>query len=133
MKRVWLFRILTVLYLAAVAVLCFAYFPQLSTAPRTIFGIESDKLVHFFMFLPFPVLVFFSFNPKRQGLVKTLIMLVLIFAAGCGIAWGTEYIQGHLPYRTMDPSDFSADRLGLICGTLAAFLIQLFVRKKKHA
>lgn len=126
-------RILTVLYLAAVAVLCFANFGSLSEMPRSFLGIPTDKLVHFAMFLPFPALAFFSFDFKRMGVLKTLIYLALLFGIGCFLAWGTEFIQSKLPYRSMDPDDFSADRIGLACGALIAFFIQLFSRKRTNA
>lgn len=133
MKRVWIIRILLVLYLAAVAVLCFANFTKIPDVPRNIFGIPADKLVHFAMFLPFPVLGFFSLNVKRLGVVKTLIIIVLLFCLGCLMAWGTEYYQGLLPYRTMDPADFKADRIALACGSVVTFIIALFVHRKKYA
>ncbi|MBO7604542.1 MAG: VanZ family protein [Bacteroidales bacterium] len=133
MRRVWIFRILTLLYIIAVAVLCFARFSALPPSPASIFGIPADKVVHFLMFLPFPVLAFFSLRLSRGGVVKTLLVLVAVFIVGCGLAWGTEYIQSKLPYRTMDPADFGADRLGLICGSFIAFFIKLFSRKKKNA
>ena len=133
MKKVWIIRVITVLYLAAVAFLCFANFSKMPDVPRTFFGIPADKLVHFAMFLPFPVLAFFSLWPKRPGVLNTLLAIVLLFALGCLMAWGTEYYQGMLPYRTMDPADFNADRIGLICGSIITFIVQLFAHKKTDA
>ncbi len=129
MKRTTIFRVLTILYLAAIAVLCFANFGSVREVPLTIFGIPTDKIVHFLMFLPFPVVAFFSFPLKKAGVVKTLLLIVGIFAVGCLLAWGTEYVQSKLPYRTMDPMDFQADAIGLICGSVAAFLIRIFSKK----
>ncbi len=133
MKKVWYFRILTLLYLGAVALLCFANFSNVSEMPRTIFGLQADKVVHFLMFLPFPLLSFYSFESGRRSFMKTFLLLVALFVLGCLLAWGTELIQSKLPYRSMDPEDFKADRLGLLCGTLAAFVVQLFSFKKQDA
>ena len=125
MRRVWIFRVLTLLYIIAVAVLCFAKFSAMPPSPVSIFGIPADKVVHFLMFLPFPI--------RRGGVVKTILVLVAVFIVGCALAWGTEYIQGKLPYRSMDPADFGADRLGLLCGSIIAFFIKLFSHKKINA
>ena len=124
MSRVWVFRILTVLYLIAVAVLCFSNFSHMSEMPRTVFGLPADKVVHFVMFLPFPVLSYFSFDVRKA---------VCMFALGCVLAWGTELIQSRIPYRSMDPADFKADRIGLICGSLVSFFILLLKHKKNNA
>lgn len=133
MKRTTIFRILTLLYLAGIAVLCFGKFSNLSQMPGSFLGIPTDKLVHFAMFLPFPALTFFSLRMAKPGVVKVLLVIIGIFIVGCLLAWGTEYVQGMLPYRTMDPEDFAADRMGLICGSLIAFLIKTFSRPKKDA
>lgn len=133
MRKVWIIRLLTLLYLAAVAVLCFANFSKMPDVPRTFLGLPLDKIVHFLMFLPFPILTFFSIGSGRPGVVKTLFIIVLLFGAGCLMAWGTEVYQGKLPYRNMDPADFKADRIGLMCGAIIAFVIQFFVYKKKNA
>lgn len=133
MRKVWIIRVLLVLYLVAVAVLCFANFTKMPDVPRNFFGIPADKLVHFAMFLPFPILAFFSLDMKRFGVVRTLIIIVLLFGLGCLMAWGTEYYQGKLPYRTMDPADFKADRIALACGSVITFIIGLFIHRKKNA
>lgn len=133
MKRTTIFRILTLLYLGAVALICFANFNNLPDVQKTFLGIPTDKIVHFLMFLPFPVLAFWSLRLRRKGVIKTLLILVAIFALGCLIAWGTEYVQGMLPYRDMDMLDFRADRIGLACGSFVTFFIQLFSFRKADA
>ncbi len=133
MKRTIIFRLLTLLYLVAIAVLCFANFSSMPDVQKSFLGIPTDKIVHFLMFIPFPVLAYWSFSPKRITIVKMLLMLAAIFAAGCLIAWGTEYVQGKLPYRKMDMTDFKADRIGLAIGCLFSFFSQLFLRPKTDA
>ena len=133
MKRTTLFRILTVLYLGVIALLCFANFNSLPDVSRTLFGIPMDKVVHFLMFLPFPVLAFKSFRLRDKGVVATILIIVGIFILGCGIAWVTEYVQGKLPYRTMDLLDFRADRIGLACGSILTFIFSLVFRPKADA
>lgn len=133
MRRHTVFRILTLVYLAAVAALCFGNFQNSNQVSWTLFGIHADKVIHFCMFFPFPVLTFFSLKLNEPRILIVLLSIVGIFALGCLIAWGTEYVQGLLPYRTMDPADFAADRLGLICGSLMAFLLAVLVKSRKDA
>ena len=47
---------------------------------------------------------------------------MLTFAVGAAIAWGTEYIQGMLPYRSRDMADLRADLLALGISTLGVFI-----------
>lgn len=133
MRRTTLFRLLTLLYLAAVAVLCFAKFSSLSSVPGSFLGIPTDKIVHFLMFLPFPVLALLSFELKKPHLLKLVLIVVFLFIMGCLIAWATEYVQGLLPYRDMDPVDFRADRLGLLSGSVISFLLFVFAVRKANA
>ena len=133
MRRTTLFRLLTLLYLAAVAVLCFAKFSSLSSVPGSFLGIPTDKIVHFLMFMPFPVLALLSFELKKPHLFKLVLIVVLLFITGCLLAWATEYVQGLLPYRDMDPKDFRADSLGLFIGSVVSFLIFIFTVKKANA
>lgn len=133
MRRTTLFRLLTLLYLAAVAVLCFAKFSSLSSVPGSFLGIPTDKIVHFFMFMPFPVLALLSFELKKPHLFKLVLIVVLLFITGCLLAWATEYVQGLLPYRDMDPKDFRADSLGLLVGAVVSFLLFVFAVKRANA
>ena len=133
MKRTVVFQILTVLYVALVAVLCFANLKSPTDVPRTIFGLESDKVAHFAMFFPFPILAFLSFRTKGMGLGATLGLIVLIFAVGCLLAGATEYIQGLLPYRTKDTFDLKADMLGMIISSLIVFVISCFAHARRKS
>lgn len=124
-STVILFRILIVLYLVAVAVLCFGHFGKLPQIHSKILGIEQDKLVHFLMFLPFPLLSYFAVGKNPAGPWKALGEVLLIFLAGCLIAAGTEVAQGFLPYRTADPKDFQADTLALALCSLIVFILMI--------
>ena len=133
MKRTTIFLILTFLYLVAVALLCFANFSHAPHVQRTFLGFPTDKVIHFLMFLPFPILAFFSIHLKKAGLLKTVLLLAALFALGCLIAWGTELVQDLIPYREMELLDFKADRMGLACGCAITFLIQLLFCRKTDA
>ena len=53
-------KIVMLLYVVAVAYLCFANFHKLPEVPKTFLGIPMDKIVHFCMFFPFPILAEWS-------------------------------------------------------------------------
>jgi len=125
-------RILFLLYIAAVLFLCFGDFSGAPQAPKSFLGIPSDKVVHFLMFFPFPVLFYFAFcRPSSKawhGILLTFSILILggLFAAG------TEYVQGFLPYREADASDFLADSLALCLSSIIVLLIAL-KKSVRHA
>ena len=125
-RSVTLFRILLVLYIATVAVLCFAHFRNMTEVPTTIFGLEADKVIHFLMFLPFPLLAYLAVGkqPKTPG--RALWAVLALFFIGSLIAAGTEIVQRFLPYRSADPLDFKADTLALAIGSLITFILMLW-------
>lgn len=125
-RTLLLFRILMVLYIAAVAVLCFAHFRNMTEVPTTIFGLEADKVVHFLMFLPFPLLAYLALGKQPKTPWRALWAILALFFTGSLIAAGTEIGQSFLPYRSADPMDFKADTLALAIGSLVAFIVMLW-------
>lgn len=110
--------ILLCIYIAAVAYLCFARPDNLPQAPMYLFGLPMDKVAHFVMFAPFPILAYMTFIDLNMGLWRKIAVLTVIMAAGAGMAIGTERIQAGLDYRTGDVNDFLADSIGLLAGGL---------------
>lgn len=130
--RALVFRLLMILYVAAVAWLCFANFHRLPDVPRTFFGIPTDKVVHFCMFFPFPILAFLAYDPYTRTPWQALAALVSICAVGGIFAGVTEFIQEQLTYRSKDIHDFGADCLAIgIAGVLVFLIDVLKMRKKK--
>ena len=106
-------------YLAALSYICFASQGGLPTIEDWPFKIPADKVVHFVMFLPWPILAALSVMPGYdRASVRTVILLLIITIIGCALAGMTELIQGLLPYRSEDIRDFIADSLGLLTGAL---------------
>jgi len=130
--RALLFRLAMLLYLIAVAWLCFANFHRLPDAPKFLFGIPADKLVHFCMFFPFPILAFFAYDRFTETPWQALAALVSICAVGGIFAGITEIIQGSLPYRTQDIADFRADCLAILLSGLLVFLFDVSKMKKNQ-
>ncbi len=120
-----IFRILFVVYLLAILYLCFGHFDHLPKVARTILGIETDKVVHFLMFLPFPVLSFLAWGRSTATPWQSLLLSLGLFLAGALIAAATELGQRLTPYRSGDPLDFRADLLALAAGALIVLIIDL--------
>ena len=115
------FQVAFYLYLVAVAVLCFGNFSNLPSVSNTFLGIPTDKVVHFCMFFPFPILAFLAYD-KLTGTRRSVIIFALVtFLIGCLIAAGTELGQALLTkHRSGDPADFLADFLALFTGSALA-------------
>lgn len=123
-------RILFFLYLAAVLVLCFGQFKDAPSIPWTLLGIPSDKLVHFCMFFPFPILAFLAFDKYTETPRSTFLFSGITFLVGVALAFGTEWGQAHLTtYRSGDPLDLVADVSALFISTLIVIIWDL--RKQK--
>ena len=126
-------RIVFLLYLIVLMYLCFGKFSGLPNEPKVfLFGLEPDKVVHFLMFLPFPVLAYFAFARPTWKPWHSLLLTACILAAGAVLASGTEFVQGFIPYREADSSDFLADFLAL-CLSAAAILIIDLNKTARHA
>ncbi len=126
-------RILFVMYLACIAFLCFMHVDKLPEVQKFIFGIPTDKVVHFLMFMPFPILAYLAYDHLTNKVWSAVLFAVATLVIGCLIAYGTEYVQGRLPYRSMDIKDFKADALALTISTAAVFIIDVThikIRKK---
>ena len=125
-------RILFILYLAAIAFLCFMHADKLPDMQKTLFGIPSDKVAHFLMFLPFPILAFLAYDHVTNKFWSAVLFAVLTFAIGAGIAWLTEYVQGMLPYRSREIADLKADLLALGISTLGVFITDITHLPKRN-
>ena len=123
-------RILFGVYLAAVAFLCFGKFSSTKEVPMELWGIPTDKVVHFLMFFPFPLLACLAFGGYRGKPGHTVLKTALAFLAGCAFAAGTEWVQTRLPYRSGDPVDFQADALALLLSSVIVLLLVLVKHRK---
>ena len=125
-------RILFILYLAAIAFLCFMHADKLPEMQKTLLGIPTDKVAHFLMFLPFPILAFLAYDHVTNKFWSAVLFAVLTFAVGAGIAWLTEYVQGMLPYRSREIADLKADLLALGISTLGVFITDITHLPKRN-
>ena len=125
-KLTILFRVAFYVYLITIAVLCFGNFSSMPHVSKTILGIPTDKVVHFCMFFPFPILAFLAYD-KFTGNWKSVIIFALVtLLIGCLVAAGTELGQAYLTkHRSGDTMDFLADFLALLTGSIIATWIDL--------
>lgn len=118
-------RVLFLLYVCAVCLVCFADSSSLPKLQRFIFGIPTDKIVHFIMFAPFPILSYLSFDHPSGKPGKSVLFVFLALLAGSALAISTEIIQSCLPHRSMDIYDFYADTLALGASSVFILLVDL--------
>ena len=123
-------RIAFGVYILAVLVLCFAPFPSSDDVPMELWGIPMDKLVHFLMFFPFPLLAYLAFDRYREHRGAAVPWAFAALACGCAFAAFTELVQSRLSYRSGDPADFRADAIALAAGSLIVLIVILAKHKK---
>ena len=123
-------KIIMLLYVVAVAYLCFANFHKLPDVPKTFLGIPMDKIVHFCMFFPFPVLAYLAYDHLTDTPLKALAALISICAIGCIFAGLTEIVQGMLPYRYEDIHDYAADCIAIGIAGILTFIIDISKMRK---
>ncbi len=120
-----LFSIAMILYIVAVGYLLFSNFEKISDVPKLILGIPTDKIVHFCLFFPFPILAYLAYDKLTDTPLKAFGALVSICAVGAIFAGITEIGQAMIPYRDQDIHDFYADCLAIgIAGTIT-FIIDI--------
>ena len=127
-----LFRLILLGYFAAVAYLCFGHFDNLPHVERMFFGIPADKIVHFLMFFPFPVLLFLAVDRFTTKPWHSILMMCVAFVLGCILAGATEYGQSLLAYRSCDISDFRADAIALAISSLLVFTVDILKQTRNE-
>lgn len=130
-KKKLILRVLFFLYLAAVLFLCFGKFESTPDVPGTFLGIPTDKLVHFFMFFPFPILAFLAFDKYTDTPKSTFLFSGITWVLGLLLAFGTEWGQAHLTdYRSGDPLDLVSDAVSITLSTVLVIIWDLSKQKK---
>lgn len=120
------------IYLAAVGVLCFIRPSSLpETDIKTFLGLPIDKVLHFLMFLPYPVLSGLVFISREQKLPAITAVLLILATTGIGVAYGTEIIQSRTGYRSYEIADFYADLTGIAAGIILTISYIAYTRLKK--
>lgn len=127
-----LFRIFLLLYLAVVAFLCFADFNGMPDIQKTFLGIPTDKIVHFCMFFPMPVIGYMAYGGEKKTIGKILVAVLNSCVFCCIFAGITELVQASLPYRSEDLNDFAADCIAICCSSLLTFIFACISTKRER-
>lgn len=128
LKRRHMAILLFAFYLAAVAYLCFLKPGSIPVLQQFIFGIPTDKVIHFIMFLPYPVLAYISFRPDRKGICAHIIVFAAILLVGAAMSIGVERLQ-IAAGRNYDIKDFYANIAGMAAGA-AITTVFIFARHR---
>ena len=129
-KKLFL-RILFYLYLAAVLFLCFGHFESTPDVPKSLLGIPADKLVHFCMFFPFPILAFLAFDKYTETPKSTFLFSGITWVTGLLLAYATEWGQAHMTtWRSGDPLDLLADGIAITLATVVVIIWDLSKQNK---
>lgn len=128
LKRRHMAILLFAFYLAAVAYLCFLKPGSIPVLRQFVFGIPTDKVIHFIMFLPYPFLAYISFCPDRKGVLTHMLALIAIIAVGAAMSMGVERLQ-IAAGRNYDIKDFYANIAGMAAGA-AITLIFILARHR---
>ena len=125
-SRAIIFRILMILYIFAVGYLCFNNFKDIpSDLPKMLFGIPIDKVAHFCMFFPFPIIYYLSFKTLARKPKKAVFWTLDTLVIGATFAAITELIQKTISYRSGDWNDFKADILALALACVVTLVLNL--------
>lgn len=114
-----------VLYVGAVLFLCFWDFTPSHPVRETLLGLPADKVVHFCMFFPFPLLAYLAFDRYTERPMQSVAFVLAAFGAGCLVAAATESGQSLTDYRSGDLLDFAADVAALVLSSLLVLAIDI--------
>ena len=131
-RQIILARIILALYLVAIGVLCLANFKSTPDVKMQLFGIPTDKVVHFCMFFPLPFLAFFAFDKYTEKAWSSILFTLLTFVSGVGLAALTEWAQSLTPYRSAENGDFLADTIALGVASLIVVIIDIAKQHKNE-
>ncbi len=139
-----------VLYIIALVMVCFtnlnstaetpdSWFGSLTILVRKIcalfmrhpefYGIETDKIIHFILFLPYSFLVYYAFHTRRGKFLGFVLFLILATIIGAMLGGVIELVQQQLGYRSCDILDFKADCYGILVSDVIIILIGAITKK----
>ncbi|MCF0173906.1 MAG: VanZ family protein [Bacteroidales bacterium] len=119
-----------VLYVASVIFCCLYAFPNANLSlVKKLFGVSYDKVIHFIMFLPYPMLFSALYRAVFMSASNFKILVIALFS-GLFFAGLTELAQGLLTsVRTPDFYDYIADCAAIGVSTLCSIFLLLLIPK----
>ena len=95
-------------------------------------GIPTDKIVHFIMFFPFPILMTMVFG-KTGWNMKTFLFFIITTVVTGALAGGIiELLQAGTGYRSCDITDFIVDSMGAASGAFLTAIAWSMCKKRKE-
>ena len=111
-----------ILYLGTLAYLCFGHPTTFFKVPRYIWGIATDKIIHFAMFFPYPFFAQAAFCFKNRW--RSLVFVIL---TGIIFCYTFELLQDKITtWRSTDPWDLSVNIASVSVGSLIIAIVNLF-------
>ena len=129
-RQIIIARIILVLYMVALVLLCVLNFKTPPNVQKTLFGIPTDKIVHFCMFFPMPIIAFFAFDKYTEKVWSSILFTALAFIVSVGFATLTEWAQGLTPARSREHADFIADVIALGVSSVIVLVLDISKQKK---
>ena len=131
LKKRYIWAVVLCCYFAAVLYLCLSNPENIPSFKKYLWEIPADKIAHFLMFSPYPVIAYLAFRPDKGGKLKHLLVLLTVSAAGAGLAIGTEHLQGLSGHRSCEIGDFYADMTGIGCSAVLTSLTIIFKKNRR--
>jgi VanZ family protein len=94
--------------------------------PRMIMGISIDKIVHFILFFPYPILLWLAYGKHINLHFRSLIFWVIVIS-GYAVALLIESFQLLNPNRSFEPGDILANIIAITSGSI---IVALYIRSK---
>ncbi|MDP3436030.1 MAG: hypothetical protein Q8S04_02180 [Bacteroidales bacterium] len=122
------FRSLFLIYVAIVIFASLYSFKNTSVdLSFFILGVRVDRLVHFIMFLPFPLFAWLAFGSTIKRYTGRFSMSALAIS-GLLISTITETLQTLNPNRDFDYIDLIANYSAIVVGTIMVALIEKYAK-----
>ena len=132
-RRHSILKAIFILYIIGLCFCCFWNFRSSIDLSTELWGIPKDKIAHFCMFFPFPIIFYLAFPKLRNTPRRYLKFSILALATGVATGLAIEIIQGWSGYRSCDMTDLLADFCGLAAAVLILQVFEAFVMNKRRA
>ncbi len=129
----FILKAIFILYIIGLCFCCFWNFRSSIDLSTELWGIPKDKIAHFCMFFPFPIIFYLAFPKLRNTPRRYLKFSILALATGVATGLAIEIIQGWSGYRSCDMTDLLADFCGLAAAVLILQVFEAFVMNKRRA